>query len=106
QASAAYQERASALTGARKVAAEKLAKKVETELDSLALESAVFRVEVREANWSESGADRVEFLISANAGEEPKPLDKVASGGELSRIALALKTSLGFAHSHARANGV
>ncbi len=75
--------------------AEKLAKKVETELDSLALESAVFRIEVREANWSENGADRVEFLISANAGEEPRPLDKVASGGELSRIALALKTSLG-----------
>src|ERR1700691_1245420 len=95
QASSAYRERAGALTGARKVAAEKLAKKVETELDSLALESAVFRIEVREANWSGNGADRVEFLISANAGEEPRALDKVASGGELSRIALALKTSLG-----------
>jgi DNA repair protein RecN (Recombination protein N) len=95
QSSAAYRERASALTNARKAAAEKLGKKVETELDSLALESAVFRIEVREANWSENGADRVEFLISANAGEEPRALDKVASGGELSRIALALKTSLG-----------
>src|SRR6202034_942732 len=102
QASSAYQERASTLTGARKVAAEKLAKKVETELDSLALESAVFRIEVREANWTGNGADRVEFLISANAGEEPRALDKVASGGELSRIALALKTSLG----HTSANGV
>jgi len=50
---------------------------------------------VLEANWSENGADRVEFLISANTGEEPRELDKVASGGELSRIALALKTSLG-----------
>ena len=95
QAGAAYRERAATLTSARKAAAEKLAKKVETELDSLALESAVFRIEVREANWSENGADRVEFLISANAGEEPRALDKVASGGELSRIALALKTSLG-----------
>ncbi len=102
-ASAAYREHAATLTASRKAAAEKLAKKVETELDSLALESAVFRVEVREANWSESGTDRVEFLISANAGEEPRPLDRVASGGELSRIALALKTSLGQA---ARANGV
>ena len=92
---AAYQKSAAALTSARKAAAEKLAKKVETELDSLALESAVFRIEVRVANWSESGMDRVEFLISANAGEEPRALDKVASGGELSRIALALKTSLG-----------
>ena len=95
QSSAACRESAAALTNARKAAAEKLAKKVETELDSLALESAVFRIEVREANWSETGADRVEFLISANAGEEPRALDKVASGGELSRIALALKTSLG-----------
>lgn len=95
QASVAYRESSAALTNARRAAADKLAKKVETELDSLALESAVFRIEVREANWSENGADRVEFLISANAGEEPRALDKVASGGELSRIALALKTSLG-----------
>ena len=95
QASAAYLARAGTLTGARKAAAEKLAKKVETELDALALGSAVFRIEVREANWTANGVDRVEFLISANAGEEPRPLDKVASGGELSRIALALKTSLG-----------
>jgi DNA repair protein RecN (Recombination protein N) len=101
-ASVAYRDRAVALTNARKAAAEKLAKKVETELDSLALESAVFRIDLREANWSENGADRVEFLISANAGEEPRALDKVASGGELSRIALALKTSLG----QARGNGV
>jgi DNA repair protein RecN (Recombination protein N) len=102
QGGTAYQQRAAALTSARKAAAEKLAKKVEAELDSLALESAVFRIDVREVSWTENGADRVEFLISANAGEEPKALDKVASGGELSRIALALKTSLG----HARGNGV
>lgn len=111
RASAAYREHAAALTDARKAAAAKLAKKVEAELDSLALESAVFRIEVREANWSESGADRVEFLISANAGEEPRPLERVASGGELSRIALALKTSLGNSLGNslgkaARANGV
>jgi DNA repair protein RecN (Recombination protein N) len=103
QASAAYAQCAAALTKARQAGAEKLAKKVETELDSLALESAVFRIEVREAGWSEDGADRVEFLISANAGEEPRALDKVASGGELSRIALALKTSLG---RSAKANAV
>jgi DNA repair protein RecN (Recombination protein N) len=95
------------LTKARKAGAEKLAKKVETELDSLALESAVFRIEVREAGWSEDGADGVEFLISANAGEEPRALEKVASGGELSRIALALKTSLGQPGGPvARASGV
>ncbi|HTB18258.1 MAG TPA: DNA repair protein RecN [Bryobacteraceae bacterium] len=105
-ASAMYAERAAALTSARKTAAEKLAKKVETELASLALESAVFRIDLQAANWSEEGADRVEFLISANAGEEPRPLDKVASGGELSRIALALKTSLGHSAGHARGNAV
>ncbi len=101
-ASALYRERAARLTNARRAAADKLAKKVENELDSLALESARFRIEVQEANWSQQGADRVEFLISANAGEEPRALDKVASGGELSRIALALKTSFG----HTRGNGV
>jgi DNA repair protein RecN (Recombination protein N) len=106
QASVAYRERAAALTNARKMGAQKLSKKVETELDSLALESAEFRIEVQEANWSENGADRVEFLISANAGEEPKALDKVASGGELSRIALALKTSLGYSGSNQRGNTV
>jgi DNA repair protein RecN (Recombination protein N) len=106
QASVAYRERAAMLTDARKTAAQKLSKKVETELDSLALESAEFRIEVQEANWTANGADRVEFLISANAGEEPKALEKVASGGELSRIALALKTSLGYSGSHRRANTV
>jgi len=108
QASAAYQERATALTVARKAAAEKLSKKVEAELDSLALESAVFRIQVETAaNWTANGADRVDFLISANAGETPRALDKVASGGELSRIALALKTSLIHpAGRAARANSV
>ncbi len=95
--SEAYREAAAALTKLRKAVAAKLAKKVETELDSLALENAVFRVEVSSAEASENGVDRVDFLISANPGEEPRPLDRVASGGELSRIALALKTSTGTA---------
>jgi DNA repair protein RecN (Recombination protein N) len=52
------------------------------------------RVEIRVsgAEWSAQGADRVEFLIAPNQGEELKPLEKIASGGELSRVALALKT--------------
>ncbi len=95
RSSEAYREAAASLTKLRKSAAEKLTRKVEGELGSLALENAVFRIELRPASWSAQGADRVEFLISANAGEEPRPLDKVASGGELSRIALALKTSAG-----------
>lgn len=94
RASDDYFAAAATLTAERRAAAEKLAGKVEKELDSLALGSAVFRIEVQPAAWSEHGADRVEFLISANAGEEPRGLDKVASGGELSRIALALKTCI------------
>jgi DNA repair protein RecN (Recombination protein N) len=54
----------------------------------------VFEVHVAEAPWSAHGADSVQYLVSANAGEEPRPMEKVASGGELSRIALALKTCL------------
>jgi DNA repair protein RecN (Recombination protein N) len=95
QASEAYAAAAADLTEQRRAAADKLSRKVETELHSLALDSAVFRIEIQPAAWSAEGADRAEFLISANAGEEPRSLDKVASGGELSRIALALKTSAG-----------
>jgi DNA repair protein RecN (Recombination protein N) len=58
------------------------------------MERTVFRVKVDPAAWSEDGANRIEFLVSPNPGEEPRPLDKVASGGEISRIALALKTCL------------
>ena len=82
------------LTSRRQAAARKLEKKVEAELAQLAMERTVFRVEIAAAAWSEDGADRVEFLVSANVGEEPRPLEKVASGGEISRIALALKTCL------------
>jgi DNA repair protein RecN (Recombination protein N) len=86
----AYREAALRLTEKRREAASALAKKMEAELATLAMRS-VFRVDVREAAWSELGSDAVEFLVSANVGEAPKPLDKVASGGELSRLALALK---------------
>ena len=82
------------LTEARKAAARRLEKRVEAELAQLAMERTVFRVAMTEAPWSAAGADRVEFLVSPNVGEEPRPLEKVASGGEISRIALALKTCL------------
>jgi DNA repair protein RecN (Recombination protein N) len=89
-----FGEAASELTALRTRAARKLEKGVEAELASLAMERTKFRIEIAAAPWSPSGADRVEFLVSANLGEEPKPLEKVASGGEISRIALALKTCL------------
>ncbi|HEY3739820.1 MAG TPA: DNA repair protein RecN [Bryobacteraceae bacterium] len=92
RAKTAFKVAAAKLTAIRKDAGRKLAKKVQGELASLAMAQAVFEVRVNEAEWSSHGADAIEFLISANVGEEPKPLDKVASGGELSRVALALKT--------------
>jgi DNA repair protein RecN (Recombination protein N) len=89
-----YEKVARELTAARKAAAGRLEKRVEAELAQLAMERTVFRVDLSEAAWSIAGADRVEFLVSPNLGEEPRPLEKVASGGEISRLALALKTCL------------
>jgi DNA repair protein RecN (Recombination protein N) len=91
---AEFEKLARALTEARQTAARRLEKRVEAELAQLAMERTVFRVSMAEAPWSLSGADRVEFLVSPNVGEEPRPLEKVASGGEISRLALALKTCL------------
>jgi len=90
-----YRAAAAALTAARRSAAKELSTRVEKELASLALGGTRFVVEIGEAAWSAGGADRVAFLIAPNAGEEPRPLDRIASGGELSRIALALRTMLG-----------
>jgi DNA repair protein RecN (Recombination protein N) len=90
----AFETAAARLTAARGKAAQELERQVVGELASLAMERSVFRIELTPAPWSETGADAVRFLVSANAGEAPRPLEKVASGGELSRIALALKTCL------------
>jgi DNA repair protein RecN (Recombination protein N) len=89
-----YETAAAALTEFRKKAAKKLEKRIETELAQLAMEKTLFRIEVAPAPWSAHGSDVVRFLVSPNVGEEPKPLEKIASGGELSRIALALKTCI------------
>lgn len=93
--SSQYAKSSAELTALRSTAARKLAKKVEKELESLAMANSIFKIELKPVAWSERGADRVEFLLSSNRGEEARSLDRVASGGELSRIALALKTSLG-----------
>ncbi len=89
---AAFEKAAAKLTKLRTAAAERLASRVEIELKSLAMEKTSVEIHVVPAPWSESGADSVEFLISPNVGEALKPLDKIASGGEISRVALALKT--------------
>jgi DNA repair protein RecN (Recombination protein N) len=91
---AEYEKLAAELSERRSAAGKKLAQRVEAELAQLAMERTRFRVAVERGAWSEDGADRVEFLVSPNVGEEPRALEKVASGGEVSRIALALKTCL------------
>ena len=91
---AEFEKLAAELTARRSVAARKLEKKVETELAQLSMAGTLFRVAINPAPWSEHGADRIDFLVSPNLGEEPRALEKVASGGEISRIALALKTCL------------
>ena len=87
-----YEAAAAKLSTLRKDAAKKLGQKVARELAALAMEKSRVEIAVEPAPWSERGADTVRFLISPNPGEEPKPLDKIASGGELSRVALALKS--------------
>jgi len=67
---------------------------VEQQLRDLAMEHAVFEVSFRVKPPDASGAENVEFFFSANAGEAARPLGKIASGGEVSRVMLAIKTAL------------
>lgn len=87
-------ESAQILTEARKKAGKKLSQLVAGELADLDMEKVKFEVQVDPAEYTAKGADRVEFLISTNSGEPMKPLNKIASGGELSRIILSLKVVL------------
>jgi DNA repair protein RecN (Recombination protein N) len=97
------------LSGRRKVVAKLLEEKIENQLQELEMANTKFKVDInyiedeqgiiefegRKLKVKEDGIDNVEFLISPNLGEELKPLRKIASGGEMSRIMLALKTILG-----------
>ena len=85
---------AARLTESRKKAAADFENNVRRELDFLDMPGVRFAVKMAETALSVNGADSVEFLISANMGEEPKPIAKIASGGELSRIMLAIKCVL------------
>ncbi|HVY93792.1 MAG TPA: DNA repair protein RecN, partial [Bryobacteraceae bacterium] len=77
-----YEKAAAELTAQRTAAAGKLGHRVEQELKPLAMDRTVFRVVIESAaEWSESGADTVRFLVSANVGEEPRPMERIASGG-------------------------
>ena len=85
---------AAELTACRKKTSIDFSEKVCSELSFLDMPGVLFEVLVNEVELNENGADSIEFLISPNAGENPKPLAKIASGGELSRIMLAIKNVL------------
>ncbi len=96
-ARAVYIDVCAKLSDARRAAAAKLDRAVARELPPLRLERARFITEVQglaDAAWGAQGADRIRFLIATNPGQEPGPLAKIASGGELSRLMLALKVVL------------
>ncbi len=92
-----YHKVASALSAERKTAAARLAKLAEAQINSLAMKVR-FEVEVaaneEESAWAAHGWDAVEYRIATNAGEPLKPLAEIASGGEMSRVMLALKVAV------------
>ena len=84
-------KKAAVLSESRKKAASFFENRVCEELSFLDMPDVRFIISIKPTSYSSKGADDIEFLISANAGEEPKPLARIASGGELSRIMLAIK---------------
>jgi DNA repair protein RecN (Recombination protein N) len=97
KAAASYRAAAAALTSERKAAAAKLARLAEAQINSLAMK-ARFEIAVNSgedaSRWTSSGWDEVEYRIATNLGEPLKPLDEIASGGEMSRVMLALKVAV------------
>ena len=96
-AAAAYLKAARGVSRKRSEAARKLEKLVEAEINDLAMRAS-FRIAVEEnedeGHWTASGINQVVYRISTNAGETLRPLEQIASGGELSRVMLALKASV------------
>ena len=112
-----YRRAAEKLSVSRKRAAQKFQTAIQSELQDLAMEGTTVRISVGTAADSESrltiddatvafgaeGFDRIDILVAPNRGEEPKPMQRIASGGELSRIQLAIAAALFKASSHAAA---
>ncbi len=92
--SGAARAAAAELSAARKTTAKRLSAEATTALVELGFPSAAFDADVSDAPLDESGADGVSFLLAPNPGEPARPLARIASGGEMSRVALALKTVL------------
>ncbi|GMT46563.1 MAG: DNA repair protein RecN [bacterium] len=88
----ALMEEAGSLSRERKKTARRIEGMLKKVLSELAFSHPDFRIEVAEIPITATGIDRVDFLFSANPGQPPRPLSKVASGGELSRLMLALKS--------------
>lgn len=87
---AVYERDAKALTEARAAVAERLGREVTEQMQTLAMQGARFEVALTPTDPSELGSERCEFLIAGHAGVQTRPLIKVASGGELARISLAI----------------
>lgn len=85
-------QKAKALSDLRKKGGEKFTKAIVSELVELGMPNAVFQVSQERKEIDSLGIDKIEFLFSANTGEPPKPLVKIASGGEISRVMLAIKS--------------
>ena len=85
---------AKALSETRREIADKFSRAVSSELEALNMPNVKIGVQIEQGKLTQNGMDTLEFLISANAGEPLKPISKIASGGELSRIMLALKSVL------------
>lgn len=100
QLSSTLKQLAASITKQRREAAASLARHAQTELAALAMPHARLIFEVTEAPLGPNGADSVELLFTANPGSAPAPLAKVASGGELSRVRLALEVVLADAPGH------
>lgn len=82
------------LTQSRKETFDRMASEIQASLRFLNMPNVKFVLSCEKKTYSKDGQDSIEFLISTNKGEEPKPLSKIASGGELSRIMLAIKSVL------------
>ncbi|HEY8181115.1 MAG TPA: DNA repair protein RecN [Thermoanaerobaculia bacterium] len=91
---AAYQSSAEKLSAARKKAARAFEPAIQNELRDLAMERTTIRITLEQGSDSEAGFDRVDILVAPNKGEDPKPMQRIASGGELSRIQLAIAAAL------------
>ena len=94
QRSAAYRSAAETLSASRKKAARSFEKAIENELRDLAMERTTVRIAIDRDRDGAPGFDRVDLMVAPNRGEEPKPMDRIASGGELSRIQLAIAAAL------------